>query len=31
MESAQVTKVLQEQIVRWADIIRAADIRIGGQ
>jgi tripartite-type tricarboxylate transporter receptor subunit TctC len=31
MDSAQVTKVLQEQIVRWADIIKSADIRIGGQ
>jgi tripartite-type tricarboxylate transporter receptor subunit TctC len=31
MESAEVTKVLQDQIVRWADIIRTADIRISGQ
>jgi tripartite-type tricarboxylate transporter receptor subunit TctC len=31
MDSTQVTQVLQDQIVRWADIIRTADIRITGQ
>jgi tripartite-type tricarboxylate transporter receptor subunit TctC len=31
MGSAEVTKMLQDQIVRWADIIKSADIRISGQ
>jgi tripartite-type tricarboxylate transporter receptor subunit TctC len=31
MESAQVTKVLQEQIARWADVIKEAHISVTGQ
>jgi tripartite-type tricarboxylate transporter receptor subunit TctC len=31
MESAQVTKVLQEQIARWADVIKDAHISVTGQ
>jgi tripartite-type tricarboxylate transporter receptor subunit TctC len=31
MDSAQVTKVLQDQIARWAEIVRDAGIKITGQ
>jgi hypothetical protein len=31
MESAQVTNVLQEQIARWADVIKDAHISVTGQ
>jgi tripartite-type tricarboxylate transporter receptor subunit TctC len=31
MDSAQVTKTLQDQIRRWADIVKAADIKVPGQ
>jgi tripartite-type tricarboxylate transporter receptor subunit TctC len=31
MNSAEVTKVLQDQIVRWADIVKEANIRVTGQ
>ena len=31
MDSAQVTKVLQDQIVRWAQVVKAANIKITGQ
>jgi tripartite-type tricarboxylate transporter receptor subunit TctC len=31
MNSAQVTKVLQDQIVRWADIVKEANIKVTGQ
>ena len=31
MESSQVTKVLHEQIERWADIVKAANIKVTGQ
>jgi tripartite-type tricarboxylate transporter receptor subunit TctC len=31
MDSAQVTKVLQDQIVRWADIVKEANIKVTGQ
>jgi tripartite-type tricarboxylate transporter receptor subunit TctC len=31
MDSAQVTKVLQDQVVRWADIVKAANIKVTGQ
>jgi tripartite-type tricarboxylate transporter receptor subunit TctC len=31
MDSTQVTKVLQDQIARWADIVKAAHISVTGQ
>ena len=31
MDSGQVTKLLQAQIVRWAEIVRAANIKVTGQ
>ena len=31
MDSAEVTKVLQDQIVRWADIVKEAKIKVTGQ
>jgi tripartite-type tricarboxylate transporter receptor subunit TctC len=31
MNSAQVSKMLQDQIVRWAEIVKAANIRLTGQ
>ena len=31
MESAAVTRLLQDQIVRWADIVKATNIKVTGQ
>jgi tripartite-type tricarboxylate transporter receptor subunit TctC len=31
MDSAEVTRLLQDQIVRWADIVKAANIKVTGQ
>jgi len=31
MDSAEVTKLLQDQIGRWADIVKAASIKVTGQ
>jgi len=31
MDSSQVTKLLQDQIPRWAEIVKAANIKITGQ
>ena len=31
MDSAEVTRLLQDQIVRWADIVKDANIRVTGQ
>jgi tripartite-type tricarboxylate transporter receptor subunit TctC len=31
MESGQVTKLLQDQITRWAEIVKTANIKVSGQ